>query len=173
MPKNVKKDKKDTIKTQKRLGRPPELKRPENLPERFRQTKAFLENYWGSVGLGLKSARHPDEVRTALLLVAGIEWKIPFHDQGHARCLIQKQATKVDANVMRETRRKLQAATKRLDDLWTNFHNLSQSARQASDTVTSTIAQFGLVMARLIFSLSLPPLPEFCRFTNFMSDFVK
>lgn len=78
-----KKRKKSTGRSTLKLGRPEELK-IEDLPRRFRDMKFFLENYWGRVGLGLRKARKPDDVKSVLNLVRGIESMSPF--RGHAAC---------------------------------------------------------------------------------------
>ncbi len=118
MKKNKKKSRKGK-QSEAKLGRPEELK-IEDLPKRFREMKSFLENYWGRVGLGLRKARQPEDVRAVLTLVQGIEWMTPF--KGHAICLIAPHAGEVTANEIRATRRKHKAAEALEQRCWTEYH---------------------------------------------------
>src|ERR1700726_3165203 len=99
----------DDKKREPRLGRPAGLP-IEDLPERFRDMKSFLENYWGRVGLGLRKARQLEDVKHALSLVQGIEWMTPF--KGHAICLIYPKVIEVPPEELRATRHKFETAEK-------------------------------------------------------------
>ncbi len=122
-----------------KLGRPEELK-IDDLPKRFRDMKQFLENYWGRVGLGLMAARCPEDVRATLILVPGIEWMAPF--RGYAICLIAPVAIQSDGNQIRVMRRKLEDVEAKVDQIWTEYHDTSQSAQQATVALKSAISQF-------------------------------
>ena len=60
----------------KKLGRPEELS-SEELLDRFKALKRFLEDNWGRIGLKLQLVRQPDKVKTILKLVPGVEWCTP------------------------------------------------------------------------------------------------
>jgi len=126
-------------KKDKKLGRSKEL-RIESLPKRYRDLKWFLENNWGRVGLGLQRVREPEDVRTILNLVPGIEWLPPF--RGHAICLLANEATKVSSNELRETRRRYREAEAKGQQLWSEYHLKNQSAQQAMTALKSAISQF-------------------------------
>ena len=112
------------------LGRPEELQL-EDLPDRFRDMKRFVEYNWGRIGLGLKSADSPDDVRKTLILVPGIEQLAPF--RGHARCLIATESVEADDNELRATRRRYKDAVHREDRLWSDYHEARKNAREVSD----------------------------------------
>jgi hypothetical protein len=118
----------NTEKSAIKLGRPQELG-IEDLGKRFADMKQFLENYWGRVGLGLRAAREPEDVRTALNLVPQIESCIPF--RGHAICLIEPTATRVTGTELRESRRKFKEADNRAERLRCEFDSASQNAGAA------------------------------------------
>jgi hypothetical protein len=150
--KKAKKKPKEAKKSTKKLGRPEELK-IEDLPRRFRDMKSFLENNWGRVGLGLKRIRQPEDVKSILNLVQGIEWMAPF--KGHAICLIAPNAVEVTANELRATRRKHNAAEAMEQRRWTEYHETIQKAQQAAVAFQQAISQFGAALDRFEFFLVL------------------
>jgi|CZKH01.1.fsa_nt_gi hypothetical protein len=151
MRKKKKKSKKPK-KSTKRLGRPEELK-IEDLPKRFRDMKTFLENYWGRVGLGLRRVRQPEDVKSILNLVQGIEWMVSF--KGHAACLITPVAIEVTPNELRATRRKHKIAETEEQCRWTEYHETTPKAQQAEAALQEAISQFGNVLDRFDFFLVL------------------
>jgi hypothetical protein len=149
MQKNKKKPKQGK-KSAPKLGRPEELK-IEDLPKRFGDMKSFLENYWGRVGLGLRRVRQPEDVRTVLTLVQGIEWMTPF--KAHAICLIAPDAMEVSPNVLRATRRKHKAAEALEQRFWTEYHEANPKAQQANIALQQAISQFEGALDRFEFFL--------------------
>src|SRR5260370_10420066 len=123
----------------KKLGRPEQLD-VAKLPDRYRDIKLFLENHWGRVGLELKRVRQPDDVRTILKRVTGIEWMKPFKE--HAICLIADAATKASAKEVRATRQKYEDAVVKEDRLWFEYLNTQSSAQQAMTALKGTISDF-------------------------------
>jgi hypothetical protein len=123
----------------KKVGRPQELG-IQDLAKRFGDMKAFLENYWGRVGLGLRAARDPEDVRAVLNLVPHIESCIPF--RGHAICLIERAATAVSGNELRETRRNFKEADKKAERLWSEYCRASEDAQQATAAVRGAFDGF-------------------------------
>jgi hypothetical protein len=121
------------------LGRPEELQL-EDLPDRFRVMKRFVEHNWGRIGLGLKHAQVPDDVRSTLMLVPDIEQLVPF--RGHARCLIALESVEVDDNELRATRRKYRDSCRREDRLWSEYHEANKNAREVTDALRAAISQF-------------------------------
>jgi hypothetical protein len=134
-------------KNPQKFGRPEE--EIEDLPRRFREMKNFLENYWGRIGLRLKTVNEPEQVRTILNLVPNVEWNIPF--RGHATCLIAPLATKTTGNEVRETRRKLKESTRKYEQLWSEYLDTNQAAQQATTALNSAIVQFQLALGQLSF----------------------
>jgi hypothetical protein len=135
-------------KSEKRLGRPEELK-IEDLPKRFRDMKTFLENYWGRVGLGLQRARRPEDVKSSLILVKGIEWMEPF--KTHAACLIAPVAKEVTPKELRATRRKHKIAESDEDRCWAELHEQTPKAQKAEAGFRDAIAQFAGALDRFEF----------------------
>ena len=126
-------------KESKKLGRPEEV-RLEDLPKRYRDMKWFLETYWGRVGPGLKGVRQPDDVRTILNLVPGIEWLAPF--RGHACCLIATGGNEVSGEEVRVTRRRHKDAVATYDHLWSEYLGTNEAAERVTTALKSTISQF-------------------------------
>jgi hypothetical protein len=147
----------NTKRSEPNLGRPEELE-IEELRKRFREMKSFLENYWGRVGLGLKTARQVEDVKSVLTLVQGIEWMTPF--KGHASCLIYPRAVEVTPNELRATRRKHKAAEELEQRCWTAYHEASPNVRQATNAIQQAIFQFGDVLDRFEFFLILSIVAE-------------
>jgi hypothetical protein len=135
-----KRKKSKATKSTLKLGRPEELK-IEDLPRRFRDMKLFLENYWGHVGLGLRKARKPDDVTSALKSIPGIEGMSLF--RGHAACLIAPKAIETTSNEVRATRRKVKAAEFLELQCWTAYHEATPKAQQATVAFQQVISQFG------------------------------
>lgn len=156
----MKKNKKKTRRVRNggaKLGRREQLK-IEDLPKRFRDMKSFLENYWGRVGLGLRRARQPEDVRAALILVQGIEWMTPF--KGHAICLIAPNAVEVPSNALRATRRKHKAAEELEQHCWTEYHEASPKFQQAAIAFEQAISQFSGALDRFEFFFIVSLLAE-------------
>jgi translation initiation factor IF-3 len=133
------KSRKKTETNAKRLGRPPQLD-IQDLEQRFRDMRQFLENYWGRVGLGLRAARNPEDVTAVLSLVPHIESWRSF--RGHAICLIEPTATRVGDNELRETRRRSNDAHAREQRLWSESNTARQNAEQAVVAVRAAFAGF-------------------------------
>jgi len=134
---------KKTAKNTKNVGRPPELN-IHDLPKRFADMKHFLENYWGRVGLGLRAARDPEDVRTVLNVVPHVESCLPF--RGHAICLIEPSATVVTGDELRQTRRELKDADEKAQRLWSEYNVANQSTTQALAAVKGTFDGFKSVV---------------------------
>ncbi len=111
--------------------------------------KSFLENYWGRVGLGLKSVRQPPDVPSIFNMVQGIEWMTPF--RGHAICLIAPNAIEVTAKELRATRRKHKAAEAEEQRCWTAYHEATPKAQKAAEAFQQAISRFGNVLDRFDF----------------------
>jgi len=111
--------------------------------------KSFLQNYWGRVGLGLKRARKPEDVRVVLTQVPGIEWMAPF--RGHAICLIAPNALEVTPNELRTSRRKHKSAEALEQRCWTEYHEATPKAQQAATAFQQAISQFGGALDRFEF----------------------
>ena len=122
-----------------KLGRPQELD-IQDLSQRFQDMKQFLENYWGRLGLGLRAARDPEDVRAVLNLVPRIESCIPF--RGHAICLIETSAAAVAGNELRETRRNLREADKEAERLWSRYSKADEDAQRVIVAVKSAFVDF-------------------------------
>jgi hypothetical protein len=125
--------------SKKKLGRPEAL-RPEELLERFKELKRFLEDNWGRIGLKLQRARRPDDVKRALKLVPGVEQFIPFRDKRAAR-LLEDGNTKVGLGELRLTREKYKDALATQDRLWTEYHKARRSAEDATTALKAFISQ--------------------------------
>jgi hypothetical protein len=127
----------------RKLGRPEELEL-RDLPDRFRDMKRFVEHNWGRIGLGLKGAKAPDDVRATLMRVPDIGQLVSF--RGHAQCLIAIEAVEVDDNELRATRRRYKDSGRREDRLWSEYHEANKNAREVSDALRAAIFQFELVL---------------------------
>src|SRR3989442_15984648 len=89
-------------KNSKKLGRH-QIISPEELFDRYKALKRFLEDNWGRIGLDLPRVRQPEDVRMALKLVPGVEWCRPFREQP-AVCLLEYGTTKVGRRALSLTR---------------------------------------------------------------------
>jgi hypothetical protein len=129
------------MKTRKpgKLGRQEELEL-DDLPERFRKTRRFLEHNWGRIGLGLQRARTHDDVRATLLTVPQVDQLEPFC--GHARCLISNEASEVSDKEVRATRRNYQKCERRENQVWSEHHEANKNAREVSEALRAAISQF-------------------------------
>jgi len=127
-----------TPKTEK-LGRHEELEL-DDLPDRFRKARRFLEHNWGRIGLGLQRARTHDDVRGTLLTVPHVEQLEPFC--GHARCLVANEAVEVSDKELRATRRSFKECERRGDQTWSEHHEANKNAREVTEALRAAISQF-------------------------------
>jgi hypothetical protein len=120
----------------KKLGRPEELS-SEELLDRFKALKRFLEDNWGRIGLKLQRVRQPDKVKTILNLVPGVEWCTPFRDHA-AACLLKDGTTKV-------RRRELEHkdTDKEESRLFSEYQSAWRRAEEATTALKAVISQFG------------------------------
>ncbi|MGB9072140.1 MAG: hypothetical protein WCC22_05675 [Terriglobales bacterium] len=137
MLKKTKKSKKST----KKLGRP-EVIRPEDLLDRYRALKQFLEHDWGRIGLELQRVRQPDDVWTALKLVPGVEWCTPFRDQP-AACLLEDGEIEVEKPELDLLRQQHQDADDTERRLYSEYHSAYEKAAAATTALKAAISQFG------------------------------
>ena len=100
-------------------------------------------------GLGLRTARQLDDVKSVLSLVQGIEWMTPF--KGHAICLIYPTATEVPPGELRATRRKFETAEKLEQRCWTAYNDANPTAQQAAAAFQQAISQFDGILDRFEF----------------------
>ncbi len=126
--------------TKKTLGRP-EVIKPEELLERYRHLKQFLEHNWGRIGLELQRVRKPEDVRTVLRIVPSVESHIPFRDDP-AKCLLADGDTEVDKRELDVTRQQRQDAIDIKNRLWSDYHNARRNAEEATTTLKASISQF-------------------------------
>jgi hypothetical protein len=69
-------------KNPKKLGRD-ELIDSDKLLDRYEDLKQFFEHNWGRIGLELQRVRKPDEVKSIMKLVPGVEWVHLFARKHH------------------------------------------------------------------------------------------
>jgi len=122
------------------LGRPEELS-SEELLDRFKALKRFLEDNWGRIGLKLQRARQPDKVKMILKLVPGVEWCTPFRDHP-AACLLKDGTTKVRWRELGLTRQQHEDAVATEDRLWSEYHGARRRAEEATTALKVVISQF-------------------------------
>ena len=132
---------KKSEKAKKKLGRPESIK-PEDLLDRYKAVKQFLEHDWGRIGLDLQRVRQPEDVRTALKLVPGVEWNRPFRDQP-AACLLEDGNTRVEKRELDLLRQQHKDADDTERQLWSDYHSAYQKAEAATTTLKAAISQFG------------------------------
>jgi len=92
----------------KKLGRHEEIAEDE-LVRRYAAMKQVLEDNWGLLGLRLPRVRKPEDVRSILDLIHGVEWCSAFRDFPTG-CLLRQGDTKVGWRQVRDTREKLKKA---------------------------------------------------------------
>jgi hypothetical protein len=126
------------------LGRP-EVVSTEELLDRYKALKQFAENNWGRIGLELQRVRQPEDVRTALRLVPGVEWCRPFRDQP-ALCLLEDGTTEVEKRELDLTRQLYQDAADTEARLWSEYHSASQESEGAKTALKAVISQFEPVL---------------------------
>ncbi len=137
MPKTAKKAK-------RKLGRSEAIP-AEELLDRCRTLKWFLEDNWGRIGLELRRIRQPDDVIAVLRLVPGVEGRRPFCDQP-AVCLLNEGTSKVEWRALRLTRKQHKNAIETADRLWSEYHSARQKAEAAATAFKAVISEFGAVI---------------------------
>jgi hypothetical protein len=128
-------------KNSKKLGRP-EIIGAEELLQRYKALKQFLESNWGRIGLELQRVRQPEDVRAILKLVPGVEWYSPFRDDA-ARCLLADGTTKVGWRELGLTRQQQEEAVATERRLFSEYHSVRQKAEEATTALKALISQFG------------------------------
>jgi hypothetical protein len=113
----------------------------ENILDRFKELKQFLEDNWGRVGNPLKKARKPGDIRSALKRVPNVEWCIPFRDHS-AACLLGPGRTEVNWRRVRRTRRRYEEAGKTVDRLWPEYQDVHRKADEAELAMKAYTSQF-------------------------------
>jgi hypothetical protein len=82
---------------------------PDDLLRRYAAMKRFLEDDWGRLGLKLPAARKPDDVRSVLKLVPGVQWCPAFRDFPTG-CLLRDGNIQATWRQVRATRYKWEEA---------------------------------------------------------------
>ena len=118
-----------------------ELLDAENILDRFKGLKVFLEDNWGRVGNALIRARKPGDIRSALKRVPNVESCIPFRDQA-AACLLGPSCAEVNWRRVRQTRQRYEEAVKAVDRLWPEYQDLHRKADDAERAVQAFTSQF-------------------------------
>lgn len=129
-----------TSENPKKVGRD-EVTTPEKLLDRYQALKQFLENNWGRIGLELGRVRRPEDVRKVLTSVPGIEYSRPFREQP-AVCMIEAGTTEVAPIELRRTREAHDAAVSTESRLWSEYHSSRQKTQEATNTLSSAIADY-------------------------------
>jgi hypothetical protein len=124
----------------KNLGRD-EVLGDDEILDRFKGFKRFLEDNWGRIGHQLKRARKPDEIRSALKRVPDVEQLIPFRDQS-AVCLLGHGRAKVNWRQVRRTRHRYEEAVGIVDRLWPEYQDVHQKADDAFTAMKVYMSQF-------------------------------
>lgn len=125
----------------KKTGRPRDIE-IEDLPERYRKAKSFLEHHWGVFSLDLAKVREPDDVKELFKRIQGVEWMAPFREDAHARCLISEKTLTATSKQIRATRRKMRQAEKEENRLWFEYNNTHPGAREGIDALNQAISSF-------------------------------
>jgi hypothetical protein len=124
----------------KKLGRD-EVLDAEELLDRLKGLKLFLEDNWGRVGDHLKRARKPGDIRSALKRVPNVEWCIPFRDHS-ATSLLGPARAEVNWRRVRRTRDRYKEAAEIVDRLWPEYHDVHRKADDADTAMKAYMAQF-------------------------------
>ncbi len=134
-------------KSTKKLGRPEAIK-PEEMLNRYQDLKEFLEHNWGRIGWELQRIRKPDDVRTILKRVPGIESVRPFFPQQPAACLLEESEIKVEKRELDLMRHRYQEASDIENRLYSEYyHGAFQKAEEATAALNAVIFQFERVLS--------------------------
>lgn len=113
----------------------------EELLDRFKGLKLFLEDNWGRIGKPLKRARKPRDIRSALKRVPNVEQTIPFRDHS-AVCLLGTGGAEVNWRRVRRARHRYEEAVDIADRLWPEYHDVHRKADDADTAMKAYISQF-------------------------------
>jgi hypothetical protein len=118
-------------KEEKENGRPRDIE-IEDLRDRHRIAKSFLESHWGLFSLDLKCVKQPAEVGAIFKRVRGVEGMELFRN--HGRCLISDSGVPASSQEIRFTRRR-RKAVKEENRAWYAYHETN-----ARSTATHNLA---------------------------------
>lgn len=124
----------------KKLGRTIVVK-AEDLHERYKDLRQFLEHNWGRIGLKLQQARRPNDIKIILKLVPGVASYRAFRDQP-AGCLLDDGSVEVEKRELDQLRQQHKDATADHDRLWSEYHSAVQKADAATNAVKAAISQY-------------------------------
>ncbi len=139
------------VKNSKKPGRR-EVIGSRELLDRYRVLKQFLENNWGRIGRELQRVRQPEDVRSILKLVPGVEWCSPFRDYA-ARCLLADGTTEVGWRELSLTRQQQKEAIATERHLFSEYHGVRQRAEEATTALKAFVSQFGTAISLFPFFL--------------------
>lgn len=120
-------------KSGKKLGRT-NVVEAEDLRDRYKNLRQFLEHNWGRIGLKLQQAREPNDVKVILKLVPGVEGYRAFRDQP-ARCLLEDGSVEVEKPELDQLRQQHKDAAAYQDRLWSEYHSSLQKADDATNAL--------------------------------------
>jgi hypothetical protein len=123
-----------------KLGRR-EIVSREKLLDRCKALNQFLQGEWGRIGLELQRIRNPEDVRHALRLIPGVEWRRPFQEHP-AMCLIADSSEEVGREQLAQTRREYEETEKIERRGWSEYHSANQRLRSAIEAMNSFVSYF-------------------------------
>jgi hypothetical protein len=160
-----------TKKQAKRLGRP-ESVQSQKLRERYAALKLFLESNWGRIGLELQRVRKASDVRTALRIVPGVEWCLPFREYP-TRCLLAEGKSDTRSHEIRATRGRLKEAIAEERHILEEFGKVSQRASEVTAAVYAAITSFGDALGYFRFFEIVFLIAKELRFEEFNAELLR
>jgi hypothetical protein len=139
----VRKKFKKSTKANRKLGRPESID-PDDLSQRYRDLKYFLETQWGRIGWELQRVSKPDKIREILRLVPRVEEWRPFLDQQPAACLLEAGGIEVEKRELDLLKERYKDADDTERRCYSEYHDAYGKAAAATTALMAAISQFGV-----------------------------